>query len=275
VSVAVALVSVVAVTLALQLPSRAGPESPPSRQTASVKPELARSTSVATLPYTTFVRVRAGEVNTLDPHWGYYTQDSEVTMQVYEGLVTFEREKHDSFVGLLATRWEMSEDGREYTFWIRPGVTFHNGGTLTAEDVAYSFWRGMLQDRENGPMWYILEPLVGVTDIDDVPGIDADKCGAVKNAVSYDSLAGTVTFRLPEPYGAFLSVLATPPASVLDKEWMIAQNDWDADCTTWRGFHNPPAAGSVLYDQMNGTGPFRLGYWTADEIELLRNDTTG
>jgi microcin C transport system substrate-binding protein len=39
----------------------------------------------------------------------------------------------------VAERWETSKDGKIFTFWLRQGVTFHDGRPLTAEDVKFSF----------------------------------------------------------------------------------------------------------------------------------------
>ena len=41
----------------------------------------------------------------------------------------------------IAESWQMSPDGRTYDFTLRKGVKFHNGETLTAEDVKFSFER--------------------------------------------------------------------------------------------------------------------------------------
>ena len=106
----------------------------------------------------TFVEVTIGEPVSLDPHWQYDTASSEVIQQVYEPLIFPNREKSDEFVPMLATALpEVSPDETDYTFTIRQGVKFHEGGDLTASDVAYSFWRWMLQDRSGGPSWIILE----------------------------------------------------------------------------------------------------------------------
>ncbi len=39
----------------------------------------------------------------------------------------------------VAKKWEISKDGKEYTFWLREGVTWHDGKPVTAEDVKFSF----------------------------------------------------------------------------------------------------------------------------------------
>jgi peptide/nickel transport system substrate-binding protein len=55
---------------------------------------------------------------------------------VYETLVRLQPD--GSITGLLASDWEVSDDGLTYTFYLREGATFHNGEPLTAEDVVFS-----------------------------------------------------------------------------------------------------------------------------------------
>ena len=266
-------IAVAALGLSLQQPGVAGANPSPLHAEAEHS-QAGDSLSPATLPYTTFVNTTIGSPVTLDPHWMYDTSSSEVAVQVYETLVFYEREKTDAFVPLLAQGWAISPDGTVYTFTIRSGVRFHAGGTLTAEDVAYSFWRGMLQDRNSGPMWMLLDPLLGVNAIDDFAGTDEARCLAVKNAVTYDNGSRTVTFHLSYPFGAFLEVLTSRLGAVLDREWMVAHGGWGGDCGNWRTYHDPAADESILFDQMNGTGPFKLDYWLpGDEVALVRNET--
>jgi peptide/nickel transport system substrate-binding protein len=221
----------------------------------------------------TFVEATIGEPATLDPHYQYDTASGEVIQQVYEPLIFPNREKTDQFVPMLAEALpEISPDGTEYTFVIRQGVKFHEGGDLTPLDVAYSFWRWMLQDRSGGPSWIILEPMFGEYSIDDVPGSDYEICRAVKSAVTYDNQNWTVTFHLDGPFDPMMEILASPWASVLDKEWMAANGGWTGNCHTWIDYHDPTLEESILYDQMNGTGPFVFHSWTSNELRLLRND---
>ncbi|MDR4215690.1 hypothetical protein FO492_22525 [Bacillus paralicheniformis] len=46
----------------------------------------------------------------------------------------------------LAHQWECDADQKTWTFYLRKGIYFHDGTTLTAEDVKYSFERFMLDD---------------------------------------------------------------------------------------------------------------------------------
>ncbi len=56
-----------------------------------------------------------------------------------------EQDTEGALVPGLATEWTPSEDGLTWTFTIREGVKFHNGDTLTAEDVAWS-WNRVIFD---------------------------------------------------------------------------------------------------------------------------------
>ena len=75
--------------------------------------------------------------DSLDPYQMVAAGTKEVLFNVYEGLV-----KPDStgdYVPAVASDFEVSEDGLTYTFTLREGTLFHNGDTVTAEDVLYSF----------------------------------------------------------------------------------------------------------------------------------------
>lgn len=224
----------------------------------------------------TFTECTIGGPDSLDPAYQYDTASYEIIFNVNEGLLFYNRESYTEFVPVLATDMPVvSDDLLTYTFTLRQGIKFHAGGDLTPEDVAYTLWRGMLQDRTGGPQWVVLEPLTGRFAINDIATEMGDQaaCEYIKTTVVPDNEAGTVTFHLPKPFGAFLNIIASGWGVVLDKEWVIEQGGWDGDCATWRDWNDPEDIESELYSAMNGTGPYKFDHWTpGEEIVLVRND---
>jgi peptide/nickel transport system substrate-binding protein len=76
---------------------------------------------------------------TLDPHATTHLAVREVGAHIFEGLLTFDAKFQ--VVPQLAERWEVSTDGKVYTFYLRKGVKFHNGREMTADDVRASVER--------------------------------------------------------------------------------------------------------------------------------------
>ncbi len=219
--------------------------------------------------------VGTADAISLDPAWHYDIPSAQIIFNVYETLVFYERQRVDKFMPVLAESWEVSSDGRVYTFTIRTGIKFHAGGDLTPEDVAYSFHRAMIQDRTGGPGKLILEPLLGVKSMKALAEAEGDvkACERVKAAVRVDGNKVVMTLAGPFPAEPFLQILSGTWCAIVDKEWVIAQGGWDHDSATWRKWHDPKVEGSELFDKMNGTGPFMLKYWKkGDEIVLERNE---
>jgi len=59
-----------------------------------------------------------------------------VAGNIYEGLLRYSTDLEP--MPQLAESWEVSDDGRTYTFHLREGVTWHDGEAFTAEDVVFS-----------------------------------------------------------------------------------------------------------------------------------------
>jgi peptide/nickel transport system substrate-binding protein len=114
----------------------------------------------------TWIEATIGDPETLDPAYMYDTAASCQIWRLYDPLIHTNYERYDEFVGQLADTWEISEDGLTYTFHIRDGVTFHEGGDLDAHDAAYAIWRGMLQDRAAGPQWMFWDAFFGVETVE-------------------------------------------------------------------------------------------------------------
>ena len=77
--------------------------------------------------------------DSLDPHRMVTAGTREVLFNLFEGLV--KPNSKGELIPAVAERYQLSEDGRTYTFTLREGVKFHNGATVTAEDVVYSIER--------------------------------------------------------------------------------------------------------------------------------------
>jgi peptide/nickel transport system substrate-binding protein len=246
------------------------PTTPPAEETPAAPPPMEIKNP------DTMTSCTIGEPDSLDPAYQYDTASYEIIFNVYEGLLFYERDSYTDFVPVLATDMpEVSDDELTYTFHVRQGIKFHDGGDLTPEDVAYSFWRTMIQDRSGGPAWVVLEPLTGQYAIEDIAEEMGDQaaCEFIKSSVVPDNENWTVTFNLPKPFGAFLNIIASGWGVVLDKEWVAEQGGWDGDCATWRDYHDPEDVESELYSAMNGTGPYKFDHWTpGEEIVEVRND---
>ena len=79
------------------------------------------------------------EPESLDPHKARSTQATEVIRDIGEGLVGYSQ--NGELIAAAAERWEISDDGRQYDFWLRPEGRWSSGEAVTAEQFVYSFRR--------------------------------------------------------------------------------------------------------------------------------------
>ena len=231
-------------------------------------------------------------VDTLDPALAYDTASAEVIFNVYETLVFYDGEATEQFVPQLADSYELSADGTTWTFHMRSGVKFHEGGDMTASDAAYSYQRGLLQGGYASPQWLLAEPFFGVGN-DDISLVAGDgscaddrdcmsaidpaalvaACEKVTGAIVADDAAGTVTMTLAGPWGPFLPTIAQSWGAVMDKEWVMENGGWDGSCDTWQNFYGMVSADDPFSTIANGTGPFKLEKLApGEEVVLVRND---
>ncbi|MCT4370474.1 ABC transporter substrate-binding protein [Yangia mangrovi] len=172
------------------------------------------------------------EPKSLDPAAVTAVNDFRILMNVYDGLVRY-KDGTLEVEPALATDWTISEDGTEYTFTLREGVSFHDGAPFNAEAVKFNFDR-MLDEghpfHDTGPF-----PL-------------AFFFSSVESVEAVDAL--TVKFTLSEPYAPFLSNLAYPTGLLVSP---AAVEQYGAD------YGRNPA----------GTGPFKFAEWRANEAVVI------
>lgn len=258
-------------------------------------PVIKEAPPASILPREVLVHAKSSvDFDSLDPARANELNGNQLILQIYDQLITLKREKTEQFVPMLASAWEISEAGTRYTFTIRPGVKFQNGNPLTAEDVAYTFQRGILQGGTASPQWLFTEAIFGrgVYDVCAIldeatcdsrsllqarqrvyPAQVAGVCQRLKTAIQADEAQGRVTFTLQQAWGPLLASLVGPWGSVIDKEWSIAHGTWDGDCATWQDYYAVDEQGDTpLRYIANGSGPFQVVQWTRGvEVVLTRH----
>lgn len=84
--------------------------------------------------------------------------ESQVLMDVYEGLV--KKAPDGEVLPGMATSWDVSDDGRTYTFHLREDAAWSDGEPVTAEDFVFG-WQHLLDPQNASKYAYMLYPVVG------------------------------------------------------------------------------------------------------------------
>ncbi len=101
------------------------------------------------MPKADFVYVEVAEYNSRDPQRMTYLADIRLARRLFETLVDLDFNDLSRNPG-AAERWEVSEDGRTYTFHIREDAYWSNGDRLTSHDFIYAWRRAVLPDTAAG-----------------------------------------------------------------------------------------------------------------------------
>ncbi len=189
----------------------------------------------AQTPPTTLRAQLNSDIRSTDPGVNSDDNTSTVMMHLVEGLVAL---REDTSVGpMLASRIEISPDGRTYTFTLRDGVKFHNGATMTSQDVLWT-WQRYLKP-ETG--WRCLP--------------EFDGKGMTKVLSLEAPNPKTFVMRIERPSGLFLASMARP------------------DCGSGAILHSSSVGADSQWVGPVGTGPYRIKEWKRGQyLELTRFD---
>lgn len=163
----------------------------------------------------------AAEPDTFYPYnseRGTSQDECPVIHNIYETLIKMMPD--GSHVPLLATDWQISADGKEYTFNLRKDVKFSNGEPMTAEDVAFSL------------------NTAGASGVGKTLLINYDTTEVVDE--------DTVVIKLTDPYAPILNSIASRVAVIIDKSYFeeLGEEGYEA---------NPVGTGPyVLSERVSG-----------------------
>jgi peptide/nickel transport system substrate-binding protein len=169
---------------------------------------------------------------TMDPHALASLYHTRVMMNIYESLVG--RDEQFKLEPRLALSWSML-DGHTWRFKLRPGVKFHDGSPMTADDVVFSILRSIDPKSQQRPTY---PNVTGAKKVDDL---------------TVDIITSQPTPILPR---------ALTNSRIMSKAWCIAHHvekplDFRAKEETYAARH------------ANGTGPFMLKSWEPDQKTVL------
>jgi peptide/nickel transport system substrate-binding protein len=151
--------------------------------------------------FTTFEAI-FDTVDYLDPSQSYTEQSWKVMWQSFQTLLTYPHQRGKAggklVPGLAAAMPRISNNGKVYTFKLRPGIRYSNGRALRATDFEATIKRNFLA---NGQGVGFYTNIVGAERFSkelrgDIPGITANNARR------------TITIRLEQPRGDFLAILA-------------------------------------------------------------------
>jgi len=207
-----------------------------------------------------------GNPNGLDPVIINSKLADDLALQIYDRLISFD--SNLNVIPELAKSWEISPDGKLYTFHLRSDVFFHDnpcfsnnkGRKMIARDVQYSLTRCCNPDTRSVHFWAFKDKVVGASEYYQFRLLQLSEQRNLAKLIPIDSLSGiravndsTLQIELVRPYSPFLLILANSLGCVVPHE---AVEKYGKDF-----FQNPV-----------GTGPYIFEKWEHDrQMTMHRN----
>ena len=183
------------------------------------------------------------DIISLDPAEMYELSTYEVNGNVYDTLVAINPHNTGDILKKAALSWTVSDDGKTFTFKLRPGQKFASGNPLTAADVVYSYQRLTALN---------LAPAFLIQDF----GITTDNMNTTLKAVD------DLTFQMTVDQ-------AYAPSFVINK--LCATNFAIVDSVTVKSHEGKTSDGKNdwgngwLKTASAGSGPFKIDEWKPNE----------
>mgnify|MGYP006412849921 FL=1 len=203
---------------------------------------FAISVSADTPKNTLVIAQRIDEIITLDPAAMFEFAAMEYANNTYNTLVSYDLDNVANIKGQVADSWEVSQDGKIYTFILNDNLKFASGNPVTADDVVFSLQRVILLDK--APSFLLSQ-------------FGFNKENVTTNIRSINN--HTVELKLESKFAPtmLLYCLASPATSIVDKNLLLKHQE------------NGDYGNKWLSTNYAGSGDFRLGTWQANEYLML------
>ena len=183
------------------------------------------------------------EVASLDPHKVEGVPESNIILNLLEGLVSTDANGH--VVPAAATSWE-NQNYQQWTFHLRPGAVWSDGSPVTAQDFVYS-WQRLADPKIASPYASYLQ-YTKVENIDDI--LTGKKSPQTLGVKALDDQTLQLTLSEPVPY--FISMLSHTPLKPVKQAVVEKFGD------KW-----------TLPANYVGNGAYRLKAWVVNERIVL------
>jgi len=180
----------------------------------------------------------------LDFRKSYFASEAQVITAIHEGLFTYHPVTLEP-VPAMAERWVLSEDKKQWTFYIRRNARFSNGDPVRAEDFRTA-WLSIIEPERQAPYSSFFDVIEGARDFRN--GIEKDPNKVGIRAVD----ARTLVISLSAPASFFPAMLCHHSFSPIHSS-MVDKTDW---------FNTP----------IISNGPFRVISANEDIITMEKNE---
>ena len=186
---------------------------------------------------------RIDDLITLDPAQSYEFTGGDVSRNIYSKLVAFDpMNLKAGYQPSIATKWDVSDDGKTITFTIRKGVKFHSGNPLRPEDVAFSLQRAVLLNKTPA---FILTQF----------GFSPENVKDTIKVVGDDQVSLTTDKRYATSF--VLNCLTATIAGIVDEKTVMAHEQNGDMGNEWLKTHDA------------GSGPYKLQRWKPNDSYSL------
>jgi oligopeptide transport system substrate-binding protein len=198
------------------------------------------------------------EPDTIDPQLSSFVGEIGVASFVFEGLMTFDTKTSKPVPAAAVAAPKLSADGLKYTFTLRDGLKYSDGGALTAKNFEYAFLRGC-DPALAGAYAFVFYIIVGCEAYNtaDTKKLTPAELSALRAKVGVKATTDKdIEFTLTDPAPYFV------PITALWQGWPVRESDVTKGGDKW----TEPAT-------YIGNGAFKLTEWKHNEKMVFeRND---